>query len=163
MSIHDKFYEIVSNGISDSIKNEFNPITEFEILSKLESSCQTIQSIYPRNTNSELHTNLEEPVKYSKLEMKILIKNILTALSDIETIEAMLKQKVYLNEYSNKYGKKYIQARTSHVKNDGKTAWINAYVGPIGDFKLGTKDPEAIKLGREYIRKKLLEKGIFKI
>ena len=163
MSPHDKFYEIVANGISDSIINEFNPITESEILSQLESSRQIIQLMFPKYTKTELYSKPEEAKTYSKLEVKILIKSILTALSDIETIEALLKQKVYLNEYSNKYGKRYIQARTSHIKSDGKTAWINAYVGPIGDFKLGTKDPEAIKLGKEYIRKKLLEKGIFKI
>ena len=81
MSIHDKFYEIVTNGISDSIINELNPITESEILSQLESSRQIIQLMFPKHTKTELYSKPEEDKTYSKLEVKILVqvifKNIL--------------------------------------------------------------------------------------
>lgn len=138
MDTSEKFLTIVTNGISSKLLEELNPTTEQELLHELEFYAKEIRVIFKQKGAKE-----------------ILIKS-LDAFSRIEAIEALINQKVYLNEYSNKNGKKYIQARTSISKPDGKTSWLNAYVGPQEDFKLGTKDPEALRIGKELIRKKLI-------
>lgn len=145
MDTLDKLLDIVQVGIPGKMLQELNPSSETEIIQNLEVCFDKIKTAF-------LDINLRG---------KLI--EVLTAYSEFEAVESLLNQKVYLNEFSNKYGKKYIQARTSISKSDGKTSWINAYVGPLENYKLGIKDPSAIKLGRELMRKKLLEKGIFKL
>jgi hypothetical protein len=142
MDTSEKFLTIVTNGISSKLLEELNPTTEQELIHELESYAKEIRAIFKK-----------------KGAKAILIKS-LEAFSRIEAIEALINQKVYLNEYSNANGNKYIQARTSISKPDGKTSWLNAYVGPIEHFKLGTKDHDALKIGKELIRKKLITNQI---
>ena len=143
MTTLDKLRDIAQLGVPKQIIEELNPSSEYEIIQNLEASRKKINAAF-----------LDKNVR-------AILNQVMTAFADIETVEALLKQKVYLNEFSNKYGKKYVQARTSHVKSDGKTSWVNAYVGPLDNFKQGLKDPEALKIGRELMRKKLIEKGVF--
>ena len=145
MDTYEKYLSIVTSGISSRLLDELNPNTELDLINELKSHAKEMRAIFR-----------------GKEARAILIKS-LEALSQIEAIEALINQKVYLNEYSNKNGNKYIQARTSISKPDGKTSWLNAYVGPLENFKLGTKDPEALKIGKELIRKKLIEREIYKV
>jgi hypothetical protein len=142
MDTSEKFLTIVTNGISSKLLEELNPITEQELIHELESYAKEIRAIFKQKG------------------AKAILTKSLEAFSRIEALEALINQKVYLNEYSNTNGNKYIQARTSISKPDGKTSWLNAYVGPIEHFKLGTKDPDALKIGKELIRKKLITKQI---
>jgi superoxide dismutase len=79
---------------------------------------------------------------------------IINLINKLRRIKNLLNQSVYINIYSNKYGSEYLQARTSQ-KIDGKTKWINAFVGSVKDFPEKTKSAEALKLGKTLIRKKL--------
>ena len=138
MEAVQKYLQIVSQAYIGNLVKELNPDSEQELINELESLAKEMKMMFK-----------------GKEEKTKLFKSF-EAFSRIEAIEALIGQKVYLNEYSNKNGNKYIQARTSITKPDGKTSWLNAYVGPLENFKLGTKDPEALKIGKELIRKKLI-------
>jgi hypothetical protein len=75
-------------------------------------------------------------------------------INKLRRIKRLLSQNVYINKFTNNNGNEYLQARTSR-QVDGKTKWINAYVGPFKDFPEGIKSREALKLGKTLIRKKL--------
>ncbi len=145
MSIVSNFTIIGQVGVPADLKTIFDPETEKSMIDKLNLAESTLQELFH---NSELR--------------KIILSAI-TSFEVIGDIENLVNYRVYLNEYSNKYGKKYIQARASYQNKSGKKVWVNAYVGPLENFKGELKDPEAIKLGKKLIRKKLIEKGICKI
>jgi hypothetical protein len=145
MSLASTFTIVAKVGFSDDFKTIFDPESEKSIVDKLNSVESKLKELF---NNSE--------------SRKAIIQ-ALSLLQVIEDVEDLVNYKVYLNEYSNKYGKKYIQARSSYENKSGKKAWVNAYVGPLDSFKGQLKDPEAIKLGKNLIRKKLIEKGICKV
>ena len=67
-----------------------------------------------------------------------------------------LKHPVHINEFKDKYGNKFIQARTSLMdKSTKKLKNISAYVGSYTDYPKGIQSPEAILKGRMLARKKL--------
>lgn len=138
MEALQKYLQIVSRAYIGNLVKELNPDSEQELINELEILAKEMEMMFR-----------------DKRVKNTLLKSF-EAFSRIEAIEALIGQKVYLNEYSNKNGNKYIQARTSISKPDGKTSWLNAYVGPLENFKLGTKDPDALKIGKELIRKKLI-------
>lgn len=96
--------------------------------------------------------------KYSSFMLNFRINLLIEKLVDYSKI---LKQKVYLSSYSDKYGNSFIQARTSLKDAFGKTKWISAYLGSIQNFDKGDKDPIALKKGKELIREKL--KAFYKL
>ena len=75
-------------------------------------------------------------------------------LNKLKRIKKFLNHPINLNIYKDKYGNKYLQARSSYT-SDGKLKQVNAYVGSLNDFPEGTKSLDAMKKGKILIRKKL--------
>jgi hypothetical protein len=77
-------------------------------------------------------------------------------LFKIEEYKRFLNHPVHINEFKDKYGNKFIQARTSLMdKSTKKLKNISAYVGSYTDYPKGIHSPEAILKGRMLARKKL--------
>ena len=87
--------------------------------------------------------------------LKLVVKsNLIT--TKLEEYMRFLKHPVHINEYKDKYGNKFIQARTSLMdKSTKKLKNISAYVGSYTDYPKGIHSPEAILKGRMLARKKL--------
>lgn len=98
-----------------------------------------------------------------KIEKTILKKGnsemLLEFIEDLDRLKKYIdfvNHPIHLNEFKDKYGNVYIQARTSIKVND-KTKWISAYVGAMSDYHKGLEDPLALKKGQILVRKKLQE------
>jgi hypothetical protein len=93
---------------------------------------------------------------------KDYIKMYATAerLNKLETYKNFLKHPIHINEYKDKYGNRFLQARASY-NADGKIKYTNAYVGTFADFPKGNQDQLAISKGKNLVRAKL--KGIYKL
>lgn len=83
------------------------------------------------------------------------ITAILANLITLDKYIQWMEHPIYLNEFKDKNGNRYIQGRTSIKGADGKTKWINAYVGSINDYPKGVNDPDALAKAKPIIRKKL--------
>jgi hypothetical protein len=112
-----------------------------------------------KSENSEL-TAVEELVsQFPKLikskDEFMLVVRVLASLSSLEKYIQWAEYPIHINEFKDKYGNRYLQARTSIKGENGKTKWISAYVGSVSDFPKGTQDPAAFDKARPLIRKKL--------
>jgi len=100
--------------------------------------------------------NPEPSIVYKdKYEFNLVVKSnhIITILQEYMRF---LKHPVHINEFKDKYGNKFIQARTSLMdKSTKKLKNISAYVGSYTDYPKGIQSPEAILKGRMLARKKL--------
>jgi hypothetical protein len=72
----------------------------------------------------------------------------------LKRIKKFLNHPINLNIYKDKYGNKYLQARSSYT-SDGKLKQVNGYVGSLNDFPEGVKSLDAMKKGKILIRRKL--------
>lgn len=142
MTPSDKVSQISTYGLPSNLLDEFNPETEGDLLNILKVASEFLKQ------------------KFRNKETRALVLDLFQAYSCIDSVERLLSYSVYINEFSNKNGKKYLQARTSYINAKGKKSWLNAYIGAIENFPKGTKDPIAFKLGKELIRKKLIEKKL---
>ena len=92
------------------------------------------------------------------LKKKDDIKLVIRALAHLSTLENFIKwveHPIHLNEFKDKYGNVYLQARSSIRDSGGKINWINAYVGTKSNFPKGVNDPAALEKAKPLIRKKL--------
>lgn len=87
-------------------------------------------------------------------EFRLVIK-VLSKLTKLENYLKWIEHPIHINEFKDKYGNTYLQARTSIKDLVGKTKWVNAYIGTLKDFPKGIDDVEASKKGKILIRKKL--------
>lgn len=127
---------VQSGGLPPMFK-ELNYKSELEDLNTIETKISDI-------------ANLMKPKGADKL--------VYPLIAHLETLERYIKwmnHPVYLNEYKDKYGNKYLQARTSIKDENGKTNWINAYIGTISDYPDGVNDLAALDKAKPLIRKKL--------
>lgn len=93
-----------------------------------------------------------------KIVMPSDVSKITAVLANLILLEKYIKwieHPIYLNEFKDKNGNRYIQGRTSIKGSDGKTKWISAYVGSVNEYPKGVNDPEALRKARPIIRKKL--------
>ena len=67
----------------------------------------------------------------------------------------LLRHPIHLNEFKNKNGSVFYQARASIKDQNGKKVWLNGYIGPSHKFYKGIDDPFAIEIGRAVVLKKL--------
>ncbi len=67
----------------------------------------------------------------------------------------LLRHPIHLNEFKNKNGSIFYQARASIKDSNGKKVWLNGYIGPSHKFYKGIDDPFAIEIGRAAVLKKL--------
>ena len=67
----------------------------------------------------------------------------------------LLRHPIHLNEFKNKNGSVFYQARASIKDQNGKKVWLNGYIGPSHKFYKGIDDPFAIEIGRAAVLKKL--------
>jgi hypothetical protein len=96
-----------------------------------------------------LINKIVEPSDVSK------ITAVLANLMVLEKYMKWMEHPIYLNEFKNKNGNRYIQGRTSVKEKDGKTKWISAYVGRISEYPKGVNDSNAFSKAKPLIRKKL--------
>lgn len=106
-----------------------------------------------RETIKSIVTEIPKLIK-TKESLRIVIL-IINYLEILENYKKWLEHPIYLNEFNDKYGNKYLQARTSIKGKDGKTKWVNAYVGSLNDYPKGANDPLALAKAKPLIRKKL--------
>jgi hypothetical protein len=78
---------------------------------------------------------------------------VLNELEYLSRVIDLMEHPIYVNTYGKKNS--FLQARTSIKDSNGKTKWINAYLGSTKKFEKGQNDPEALTLGKALIRKKL--------
>lgn len=98
--------------------------------------------------------------KKQKKTDSIVIYHSLQRLSKLENYEKFLNHPIHINEFKDKYGNVFLQARASY-NMEGKIKYLNAYVGALGDYTKGNKDKAAIRKGKTLLRAKL--KDIYKI
>ena len=67
----------------------------------------------------------------------------------------LLRHPIHLNEFKNKNGSVFYQARASIKDQNGKKVWLNGYIGPSHKFYKGIDDPFAIEIGKAAVLKKL--------
>ena len=67
----------------------------------------------------------------------------------------LLRHPIHINEFKNKNGSIFYQARASIKDSNGKKVWLNGYIGPSHKFYKGVDDPFAIEIGRAAVLKKL--------
>ena len=67
----------------------------------------------------------------------------------------LLRHPIHINEFKNKNGSIFYQARASIKDQNGKKVWLNGYIGPSHKFYKGIDDPFAIEIGRAAVLKKL--------
>ena len=72
----------------------------------------------------------------------------------LKNIKKFLNHPIHINQYKDKYGNVFLQARASY-NSDGKVKYVNSYVGTLDDFPEGVKSSEAKKKGKILVRKKL--------
>ncbi len=83
------------------------------------------------------------------------ISSVLSNLVLLEKYIRWIEHPIYLNEFKDKNGNRYIQGRTSVKGDDGKTKWISAYVGSVTEYPRGIRDTDALRKAKPLIRKKL--------
>jgi hypothetical protein len=83
-----------------------------------------------------------------------LIINTINILESLGNIKKLIEQPVNINIFRDKNDNQFLQARTTFNHN-GKTKWVNAYVGSIKQYPKGVNDPDAIKKGQILIRQKI--------
>ena len=83
------------------------------------------------------------------------VYKILTNLQTLENYIRLIEHPIHINEFKDKNGNIYLQARTSIKDNKGKTRWISAYVGSLNDYPKGVNDETALEKAKPLIRRKL--------
>jgi hypothetical protein len=73
----------------------------------------------------------------------------------LKRLKRFLNHPIHINEYKDKYGNIYLQSRTTLKGSDGKTKWINAYVGKLKDFPDGANSLDVLIKGKTLLRKKI--------
>lgn len=110
-------------------------------------------------TEQEERLNVERLLfLIKKIIEKTDVAKITAVLSNLESLESYInwiEHPIYLNEFRDKKGNRYLQGRTSIKGMDGKTKWVSAYVGSLNEYPKGINDPEAFRKAKPLIRKKL--------
>jgi hypothetical protein len=73
----------------------------------------------------------------------------------LKRIKKFLNYPIHINEYKDKYGNVYLQARTSIRDNSNKKKWVSSYVGALKDFPDGINSLDALIKGKALLRKKI--------
>ena len=109
-----------------------------------------------------------EDIKAHLLELSKLVEkkedfkravSLVNHLTYLENYTKLLAQPIRINQFKDKNNNIFLQARTTIKDNQGRTKWVNAYVGTLKDYPKGVNDTEAIKKGQILIRQKI--KGYF--
>jgi hypothetical protein len=88
-------------------------------------------------------------------EDKEFISEIIDKLQLLKQFTEYLEHPIYMNEFKDKYGNTYLQARTYVLNEDGKKKWKNSYIGTLKEFPDGIEDKKAIEKGKILLRAKL--------
>jgi hypothetical protein len=91
----------------------------------------------------------------SKNDKLLLAIRALSFLESIDRYQKWVEHPIYLNEFKDKKGNTYLQARTSLKDERGKTKWVNAYIGSLKEYPKGVNDPNAMEKAKPLIRSKL--------
>lgn len=106
------------------------------------------------NAIKEKLESIMESLDVSKEAFQMIFK-VVFEIDYLSKISSMIAHPVHMNVFNDKYGNKFIQARTSLRDKYGKLVSINAYVGSVKKFEKGENDPRAISLGKALVRKKM--------
>jgi len=130
-------FSSVHTGTMPAIFNQLDYKLEFEDKDRIEA----LVSVFPTliKSKEDLH----------------LVFEVLSNLHTLEQYQRWIDHPIYLNEFNDKYGNVYIQARTSIKGTDGKTKWVSAYIGSLNDYPKGTSDPLALEKAKPLIRQRL--------
>lgn len=127
--------QISNNSI---LVKKLDELKEYKLAEKLQS------------VTEHLHKTLSVEKNFK------LVKDILLQLNLIEVYDKIFSHPVNINEFKDKHGNVFLQARASIKISSGKLKWISAYIGSIKDFPDGVNDINAYEKGQGLIRKKLL-------
>ena len=135
ISLRFPLYNI--HGLGDFIDS-----VEYKEMEKIAD--EIIQLLYP---NGE---------RYKEEGMKRAIP--LEAVQKVERLiqyANLLRHPIHINEFKDKNGNIFYQARASIKDSNGKKVMLNGYIGPSHKFYKGIEDPEAVEIGRKAVLKKL--------
>jgi hypothetical protein len=98
----------------------------------------------------------QSPEETKKINVYDLITMAHQLNNKLNAFEKLLHHPIHINRFLDKYGNKYIQARTSLTdKSSNKLKNFSAYVGSYNDYPEGINSEAAKIRGKELIRKKL--------
>jgi hypothetical protein len=144
MNTKNYLYSMIESGIPKSISEGLDEELDRIHLDKIRAICDRFRDLF---SDKKLREKRQEFVDF--------LEQIDTLLS----YEKIISKGLYINEYKDKYGNKYLQARTS-IKVKGKTKWVAAYLGSKEQYPKGINDPIALKNGKHLILEKLLKLGV---
>jgi len=126
---------------------------ESEEFSAVQEYVDQIRSLI--NDGVQLGLKKEEIKNDQPTSTRLLVGRVIGLLSIIKNYIKWMEHPIHINEFKDKYGHIYLQARSSIKDEKNKTQWVNAYVGSLKEYPKGIEDFEAIKKGKFLMRKKL--------
>jgi hypothetical protein len=120
----------------------FTNSEEYKEMEKIAD--EIFQLVYPSRKRYK-----EEGIKYP-----VPIEAVQKAERLIQYVN-LLRHPIHINEFKNKNGNVFYQARASIKDSNGKKVMLNGYIGPSHKFDKGIEDPFAIEIGRKAVLKKL--------
>ena len=112
---------------------------EMEVLSN-----EIIELLFPNGKKFE-EEGMHRPVPYKAIIKVLRLINYAN----------LLRHPIHINEFKDKNGNIFYQARASIKDSNGKKVMLNGYIGPSHKFYKGIEDPEAVEIGRKAVLKKL--------
>jgi hypothetical protein len=137
-----------------------NNLDNFLVLLSMRSKVSDFDDLDPEFEKEEISAinekleSISESLGVSR-EVFHMIYRVVHEIDYLNKITKMIDHPVHMNVFNDKYGNKFIQARTSLRDKYGKLVSINAYVGSVKKFEKGENDPRAISLGKALVRKKM--------
>ena len=136
----DYLSTIASLSLKNShlIVKKLNELKEYEHAEKLQSQIDILHTILADDNNLDL------------------VLKVFKNLIRIELYDNIFHHPININQFKDKNGNIFLNARASIKQTSGKLKWISAYVGTIKDYPNGVNDKNAYEKGEGLIRKKLI-------
>ena len=150
MNIYTNYATIYAGRVPDIFDELVPESEEYIAVKKLVDNVKSLLLDDDKLALSEEQLkNYKERSRYS-----IFLEATINMISIMKYIKWM-EHPIHINEYKDKYGNVYLQARTSIKDKSNKKKWVNAYVGSLKEYPKGVLDAYAIKKGKGLIRQKL--------
>ena len=120
-----------------------------DFVDKMDSKLETTEK-------EQVETIFSEFSKLAKSGKNVhIIAKAVVFFESLENFQKWVEHPIYINEFKDKKGNKYLQGRTSIKNVKGKTTWVSAYIGSMKEYPKGVNDPNAMEKAKPLIRMKL--------
>jgi len=133
-----KLLAVLTNNLTPSFLDDFNQEKEPELFKEVNDEMEKLRQI------------VSDKNVFSRLIACLI------SLEQIDNFLEILNHKFKINLFTDKYGNKYLQART-RIKVGHEMVWVNAYLGTLAEYPKGISDPLALEKGGILLRKKMLK------